>query len=469
MSYRTPTKFADIEMMQRPLETGAMAKYEFSDSLQRRFTGISRFDEPFTMFTQKGDYIYVPRNCCPPGRIDRMTDGFKCGFKHKIKPRTAEQKKFFDETLDLLKQGENFQVKAGTGSGKTVCALHAAAEINRPTLVIVTKDDLVGQWLERIDQFLDIPKNRIGVVQGDICDFRGKWIVVAMIHSICKEDRYPKDLYDYFGFVIWDECHRANADTFSHSCTLFSARLRLGLSATPKRQDGKEVIAEAHIGPVMVEGPAAPKDFKVLRYTSDWKCPIVQVKTERGIEYRKLEHTAGKCGHVINMVTRHDPTNLFIARFTKKAYDKGRHIMLFSDRLEQLQNLMVLTSKIGVPGRDMGLYVGSYNTDEGKKKAMTREEKEESSQKRIMFATPGALKEGTDFPWFNTLGLCSPWSDVEQMVGRIRREVEEDIDMERVVLDVDFSDSPVFSGYAERRADWYRSQKAVVKNLVGGI
>ena len=91
-----------------------------------------------------------------------------------------------------------------TGAGKTVCALAIAAELGVKALVIVHKSILLEQWVERIKQFL--PEARVGVVQSDTNESRGKDIVVGMLQSIGKRDY---EALDDHGLLIFDECFPA--------------------------------------------------------------------------------------------------------------------------------------------------------------------------------------------------------------------------------------------------------------------
>ena len=50
--------------------------------------------------------------------------------------------------------------------GKTVLSLKIIAQLNKKTFIIVHKEFLMNQWIERIQQFL--PKARVGKIQGPI-------------------------------------------------------------------------------------------------------------------------------------------------------------------------------------------------------------------------------------------------------------------------------------------------------------
>ena len=92
------------------------------------------------------------------------------------------------------------------GRGKTVMALNIISQLQKKTLVIVHKEFLMNQWIERIEQFL--PSARVGKIQGQILDIKDKDIVIGMLQSLSMKD-YPGGTFDSFGLTISDECFPA--------------------------------------------------------------------------------------------------------------------------------------------------------------------------------------------------------------------------------------------------------------------
>jgi len=93
-------------------------------------------------------------------------------------------------------------LRAAPGFGKTVSALSLASQLAVPILVVVHKEFLVEQWLERIRYFL--PGVAVGRVQQDVCDFEGKHLAVGMVHSLAQRE-YPPALYQWPGALMVDE------------------------------------------------------------------------------------------------------------------------------------------------------------------------------------------------------------------------------------------------------------------------
>ena len=136
-------------------------------------------------------------------------------------------------------------IEIGCGKGKTVCALNIISALKKKTLVIVHKEFLMNQWIERIQQYL--PTAKIGKIQGQIIDIEGKDIVLAMLQSLSMKD-YPTSLFDSFGLTIIDEVHHISSEVFS--CALFKlvTKYMLGLSATMNRKDGTTYVFKMFLG-----------------------------------------------------------------------------------------------------------------------------------------------------------------------------------------------------------------------------
>jgi superfamily II DNA or RNA helicase len=132
--------------------------------------------------------------------------------------------------------------------GKTSASLYILSILAKKTLVIVHKEFLMNQWIERIHQFL--PDAKIGKIQGSIIDIEGKDIVLCMLQSLVGKD-YPADLFDSFGLTIIDEVHHISSQTFSNALFKVVTKYMLGLSATINRKDGTTKVFKLFLGDVI--------------------------------------------------------------------------------------------------------------------------------------------------------------------------------------------------------------------------
>ena len=113
-------------------------------------------------------------------------------------PRNDEQQELYTEVLALLQERQSHIFEAPTGWGKTVVGGAIARSVGQPTLIVVTKEDLMHQWRDSLTQVLGIPRAMIGQIQADICDWQGKQFVFGMVQSLIIPDKYPTEMYRVF-------------------------------------------------------------------------------------------------------------------------------------------------------------------------------------------------------------------------------------------------------------------------------
>jgi len=130
-----------------------------------------------------------------------------------------------------------------TGSGKTVIAVVAAADLGVPTLVVAPTVDLVEQWRRELETEFDVPVGQLGGGRQRVED-----VTVATYDSAYLR---ADELGDRFRLAVFDEVHHLGGEGYRDVARLLAAPARLGLTATFERPDGAhEVVAEL-VGPVV--------------------------------------------------------------------------------------------------------------------------------------------------------------------------------------------------------------------------
>lgn len=443
-----------LMMQEPPLRVGPLALYPWDPMLASKYVVASRYedDEPMKLWTrvQGADgkvFLGLPWHCCPdplPG-TDYRVAGHQTFLKSRVelRPRQVQPVALMKE---LLRQGRSFCLNAPTGSGKTIMALDAIATHGRSTLVVPPKDDLMDQWIERAEQALGLKRQQIGRVQGDVCDYQGKDLVIGSLRSLCKPGRYPRQLYTYFGLLVGDEVHRWGADQMSLISTQFYARQRLGLTATFNRGDGKDLMVEAHVGQIEVKADIPILEPKVFRFRSHWVCPRNRHTGER------IPHSPGRITTLMPSLCSNTHRNKMICHFARTCFNKGRKTVIFSDYIEKhLAVLEMMLPGWGIAANDIGRYYGST----------TKAELERAAKKPVILATYQKMAEGTDIPELDTLIFASPKSNIEQALGRILRE--HPTKKPPLVFDIVDEDSPILQAYARSRLGVYHKRGATIQ------
>lgn len=134
-----------------------------------------------------------------------------------------------------------------TGTGKTEVALRIMQLTQAATLVVSPVRDLMYQWHRRILSSLGYDAGIIGDNLFRVCP-----VSVTTYDSACI---HMPTLGDQFGLIIFDECHHLPGPIRRDAATMSAARMRLGLTATPERGDGKHSDLWQLIGPKLYELP----------------------------------------------------------------------------------------------------------------------------------------------------------------------------------------------------------------------
>lgn len=400
----------------------------------------------FDAYALEGDRLRVPRfyGTARWGAAtdDRTGEGEPAGFVFGGALSEVQRRCHASFMAHLGKSAGNPRggiVVLPCGYGKTVFALHLAATLGRRTLVLVHKNFLVEQWQARARQFL--PAARLGMLQQAHVEVDAD-LVVGMVQSIAKRD-YPPEVFAGFGLVVIDEAHHLAAPVFSRALTKIPARYTLALSATPERKDGMGELLEWSMGPIV---------FRVQRETETVHVQAVHFEQARP---RIVLNAQGRpvIAVMLNHLARNERRNRLIADFTRRLAHEGRHVIVMSDRIEQLQALDAL---IADTVESRGFYIGKS----------TAREREEAEHKRVLLTTYSMSREALDIPRLDTLVMASPVGNVEQVIGRILRKHPE----KKTPLVIDIVDSfSVFECMRWKRRQYYASQAYEVEHVeVGG-
>jgi len=289
-----------------------------------------------------------------------------------------------------------------TGRGKTVMALKIISSLGKKTLILVHKEFLMNQWIERIEEYL--PSARVGKIQADVCDYRDKDIVLGMIQTIYKKE-YPQQLYDEFGLTVIDEVHRIGSEEFSKTLLKTITPYMLGISATVERKDKMSKILYMFIGDVIYSEKRAMDDIVSVR--------AVEYKTTDR-EFNEVEYDFRGNPKYSTMITKlcaYNKRTDFILRVIADLIVENpeNQIMVLAHNRSILTYLYdgINHRKLGTTG----YYVGG----------MKQEQLKQTEEKQIVLATYAMASEGLDIKTLSTLIMVTPKTDIVQSVGRILR------------------------------------------------
>jgi len=153
-----------------------------------------------------------------------------------------------------------------SGTGKTEVALAIMAETAVSTLVVAPVRDLMYQWHRRIQQ-------RLGYDAGIIGDnvFRVRPVSATTYDSACI---HMERFGNQFGLLVFDECHHLPGEVRRDAARMSAAPMRLGLTATPHRADGRHADLDELIGPIVYDMPISAAKGSVLAEYEVVRIPI---------------------------------------------------------------------------------------------------------------------------------------------------------------------------------------------------
>jgi superfamily II DNA or RNA helicase len=318
--------------------------------------------------------------------------------------------------------------------GKTAGTLYAISKIKKKTLVIVHKEFLMNQWIERIQQFL--PDARIGKIQGPIIDIEDKDIVIGMLQSLSMKE-YPASTFDSFGFTIIDEVHHISSEVFSNALFKLVTKYMLGLSATMNRKDGTTPVFKMFLGDVI---------YKSKRDTD-------RAVTVRAIQYCVDDEEFNE----VKYDFRGNPQySTMISKLCEYNHRSEFILKVLSDELKENPNqqVMILAHNKNILKylhdaiahrniATVGYYVGG----------MKETSLKETESKKVVIATYAMAAEALDIKTLTTLIMATPKTDIEQSVGRILREKHSN----PVVIDI-VDKHKLFYNQWQKRKTFYKRE-----------
>jgi superfamily II DNA or RNA helicase len=238
-------------------------------------------------------------------------------------------------------QNTNGILVAPPGSGKTIMALEVIAQLKLPAIILVHRNQLLHQWILRVEQFLGIPKAHIGIISG-VKKKAGKQITVASLQSLVRYKNL-KELQNKFGVVIIDECHHIPAKTYREIIRSFNSKHCYGLTATHERKYGEQVIAELCIGPVIAEIKTAPstqsKKFDIQIIPSLLELPFRYKNDHYEVLAKTIIYDTARNRLIIDAVSNHLKHNRKILMLT----ERKEHIEILALHLRDKTEIITLS------------------------------------------------------------------------------------------------------------------------------
>ncbi|HEV2122876.1 MAG TPA: DEAD/DEAH box helicase [Chloroflexota bacterium] len=334
----------------------------------------------------------------------------------------------------LANQGRGVVVLP-TGAGKTVLAFMALEQVPVRTLVIVPTIELLHQWRSGLVERAGVPEDHVGVVGGGE---RSPKAVTVMTYDSAAMPR--RDLSEY-GLLIVDEVHHLPAPTYRTIAQKAQAPWRLGLSATPERNDGAHLDLAHLIGSEVYR--RLPSDLARTGHIANYqeKRLFVDLTPEERYRYEALmaeykwyvttrRNQLMRGGFFFEELIRrsaHDPQ----ARQALQSHHQARMIALNAqgkiEKVEQLldkhkgEHVLVFSeynAMVRTMSRRLALPAITYRTDPVERRLILDRFRAGTYTKLV---TGRVLNEGVDVPDANVAIVASGSSATREYIQRLGR------------------------------------------------
>lgn len=406
---------------------------------QNQAMDMPNYDESRFIYlgSDEGKYIVLPRGL----REELLKKFDQAGVRYRIEDKRTEGRKlnisFMGDlresqvpAVETMLENETGILHAATAFGKTVVCCDMIARRSLSTLILVDRTDLMNQWLKRLEEFLDIDeelpeyqtktgrikkrKSLIGNLQGAHDTLTGI-VDVAMIRSLKKKDGFHPMLKEY-SQVYFDECHHAASDSAMEVLQEINAKYVYGVTATPKRGDGKEKINELLIGPVRYRFTA--KD-RAEEQNIDH---LVYPRFTRTVKTHRLSKTPYG-NDAFELIRNNDVRDEQIVRDVADCVKAGRTPVVLTKYVDHAKKL---SERLKTYADRVILLTGADGT-KARRAQVEELHQVKDSESLILVGTGSLIGEGFDFPRLDTLFMATPVSGesvVEQYVGRLNRDYE---------------------------------------------
>lgn len=376
-----------------------------------------------SLFEAEGENVYIPfaysTKYGRPSRGEFAEQEMK--FTGKLR---EDQKKVRDESIGRLNSHGSVVISCYPGWGKTCMAIYIASKIKMKTIILCNRIVLINQWKSSINNFCPGATVQILSAKSEMED------VDFYIINASNVSKHSRTFYKEIGLVVVDECHLIMAERMSHCMRYLQPRYVLGLSATPYRMDGLNMLMDMYFGTYKIVRKLFRK-HTVYRVDTGFK-PEVKLNRMGKVDW----------GSVLESQCENGERNELIIRIIKRF--KERVFIVLCKRVSQAE---YLERRLKEDGEDVTSLIGK------------NQEYEQKS--RILIGTVGKTGVGFDHPRLNALILAS---DVEQYFIQYLGRVFRTQDGEPLIFDL-VDKFALLEKHFKTRVGVYVEHGGVVKNF----
>ena len=344
----------------------------------------------------------------------------------------AYQQEALKEIKDALSSGKKAPLLVlPTGAGKTIVFTELSKYLikqNKKVLILVHRRELVKQACQKLDEM----NTKYGVIAPSYPSVNNS-LQVASVYTLSRRMHNLKFIPDY---IIFDEAHHVAAKTWSDVVNHYKKSIRIGVTATPTRLDGKSL---KDYFDVLINGPdvidLVNKGYlcKHKVYASPYKLDFSNLKLKRN-DYLKKD--------IANLVKDKVITGNAVSHYKK--YLLNKPTVVFCVDIPHAQTILERFLSEGIKA---ALLTGDTVQNE-------RDTILDDLKNNIIHVVVSidVISEGTDLPCVEGAILLRPTNSeslYRQQVGRILRPGKN-----KTAIVLDHVNNTITHGFVDERREW---------------
>lgn len=306
----------------------------------------------------------------------------------EIKPNYMQRRALKELNRVRAMGAERALVTASAGSGKTFLAAFDALNFGPKRLLYIVHEGSILMKSYGTFQRVFGSDRTYGIFNGEYKEQNADFVFSTNVTMANSLELFEPHTWDY---IIIDECHHATAETYRKIIDYFKPQFLLGITATPERMDGDDVLAlfdqnvpyELRLRDAIINGLVVPfkyygirdelieygiketKGHKFVEQFSDEKhCDFIsQMIEKRRIPGQKLKALAfcRDISHAIRMSQAME--EYYNTRYLTGKNSTGERVRAYKDLqddyadLEILFTVDILNEGVDIPGVNMVLFL----------------------------------------------------------------------------------------------------------------
>lgn len=278
-------------------------------------------------------------------------------------------------------------VQGATGSGKSAIGVLDSKQVGKRVLFLAHTKELVEQGALNIEKLWN--NVTVGRFYENFKD-TDTHVICGSIQSVIRNlDQFKPD---DFGYLIIDECHHASAKSYTAILSYFRPSFNLGLTATPERADGADLLE-------VFQTVAHKLDIKDAVETGVL-CPVrcIRVKTNiymsdvriNGFKYNALD--------LEQTIMIPDRNRLIVDTYME--YAQGKSTVIFCTSVKHAETIAGMLQDHGVKAESV-----SGSTNPAVRKQILKQYADKEIQ---VLCACDLLNEGWDSPITEVLFMARP-------------------------------------------------------------